>query len=162
MRTSSPGPPDRANAAPWLRWLFPAAIAAGLVTLLALPRGAAPGVALSYTKFLADVGAGTVRAVTISPGGQVTGQAVAAKRDRNRGGERVPAGQAAGDLAGRADGHRADRPGADISQEPGIAQRHTLSCAARQGQQRHQASGESRREQPPPPWGGVRAAGRGR
>jgi cell division protease FtsH len=73
MRTSSPGPPDRANAAPWLRWLFPAAIAAGLVTLLALPRGAAPGMALSYTKFLADVGAGTVRAVTISPAGQVTG-----------------------------------------------------------------------------------------
>ena len=73
MRTSSPGPPDRANAAPWLRWLFPAAIAAGLVTLLALPRGAAPGVALSYTKFLADVGAGTVRAVTIGPAGQVTG-----------------------------------------------------------------------------------------
>ena len=73
MRTSSPGPPDRANAAPWLRWLFPAAIAAGLVTLLALPRGAAPGMALTYTKFLADVGAGTVRAVTISPAGQVTG-----------------------------------------------------------------------------------------
>jgi cell division protease FtsH len=29
--------------------------------------------ALSYTRFLADVGAGTVRAVTISPAGQVTG-----------------------------------------------------------------------------------------
>jgi hypothetical protein len=42
------------------------------VTLLALPRGAAPGMALSYTKFLADVGAGTVRTVTISPAGQVT------------------------------------------------------------------------------------------
>jgi hypothetical protein len=53
--------------------VFPAAIAAGLVTLLALPRGPAPGVALSYTKFLADVSAGTVRAVTISPAGQVTG-----------------------------------------------------------------------------------------
>jgi cell division protease FtsH len=73
MRTSSPGPPGRADAAPWRRWVFPAAIAAGLVTLLALPRGAAPGMALSYTKFLADVGAGTVRAVTISPAGQVTG-----------------------------------------------------------------------------------------
>jgi hypothetical protein len=35
--------------------VFPAAIGAGLVTLLALPRGAAPGMALSYTKFLADV-----------------------------------------------------------------------------------------------------------
>src|SRR5580693_1030673 len=73
MRTSSPGPPGRADAAQWRRWVFPAAIAAGLVTLLALPRGAAPGTALSYTKFLADVSAGMVRAVTISPAGQVTG-----------------------------------------------------------------------------------------
>ena len=73
MRTSSPGPPGHANAASWRRWLFPAAIAAGFVTLLALPRGAAPGMALSYTRFLADVSAGTVRAVTISPAGQVTG-----------------------------------------------------------------------------------------
>ena len=73
MRTSSPGPPGRADAAQWRRWLFPAAIAAGLVTLLALPRGAAPSMALTYTRFLADVGAGTVRAVTIGPAGQVTG-----------------------------------------------------------------------------------------
>ena len=73
MRTSSPGPPGRADAAQWRRWLLPAALTAGLVTLLALPRGAAPGMALSYTKFLADVSAGTVRAVTISPAGQVTG-----------------------------------------------------------------------------------------
>ncbi len=73
MRTSSPGPPGHANAASWRRWLFPAAIAAGFVTLLALPRGAAPGMALSYTRFLADVSAGTVRAVTIGPAGQVTG-----------------------------------------------------------------------------------------
>jgi hypothetical protein len=40
MRTSSPGPPGRASAALWRRWLFPAAIAAGLVTLLALPARA--------------------------------------------------------------------------------------------------------------------------
>ena len=73
MRTSQPSPPGHANAAPWLRWLLPAAVAAGFVALLALPRGAAPGPALSYTKFLADVGAGTVRAVTIGPAGQVTG-----------------------------------------------------------------------------------------
>jgi hypothetical protein len=73
MRTSSPGPPGRAGAARWRRWVFPAAIAAGLVTLLAPPRGAAPGMALSYTTFLADVSAGMVRAVTISPAGQVTG-----------------------------------------------------------------------------------------
>jgi cell division protease FtsH len=73
MRTSQPGPPGHASAAPWARWLFPAAVAAGFVALLALPRGAAPGTALSYTRFLADVGAGTVRAVTIGPAGQVTG-----------------------------------------------------------------------------------------
>ena len=73
MRMSQPGPPSHANAASWRRWLLPAAIAAGFVTLLTLPRGAAPGMALSYTKFLADVGAGTVRAVTIGPAGQVTG-----------------------------------------------------------------------------------------
>jgi cell division protease FtsH len=73
MRTSSPGPPGHANAASWRRWLFPAAIAAGLVTLLALPRAAAPGTVLSYTRFLADVSAGMVRGVTIGPAGQVTG-----------------------------------------------------------------------------------------
>jgi cell division protease FtsH len=56
-----------------MRWLFPAAVVAGFVALLALPRGAAPGTALSYTRFLADVDAGTVRAVTIGPAGQVTG-----------------------------------------------------------------------------------------
>src|SRR5579863_8589326 len=73
MRASSPGPPGHANAASWRRWLFPAAIAAGLVTLLALPRGTAPGITLSYTRFLADVSAGMVRAVTIGPAGQVSG-----------------------------------------------------------------------------------------
>jgi len=73
MRTSSPGPPGRADAAQWRRWVFPAAIAAGFVTLLVLPRAAAPSMALSYTRFLADVNAGMVRAVTIGPAGQVTG-----------------------------------------------------------------------------------------
>jgi len=73
MRMSPPGPRGQASAAPWRRWLFPAALTAGLVTLLALPRGSAPGTALSYTRFLADVGAGMVRAVTIGPAGQVTG-----------------------------------------------------------------------------------------
>src|SRR5580658_2928271 len=73
MRTSRPGPPGHANAAPWVRWLFPAAVAAGLAALLVLPHGAAPGTALSYTRFVADVGAGTVRAVTVGPAGQVTG-----------------------------------------------------------------------------------------
>ena len=72
MRTSQPGPPGQATA-PWRRWLLPAAFAAGLLTLLTLPRGAAPGTALSYTRFLANVGAGTVRTVAIGPAGQVTG-----------------------------------------------------------------------------------------
>jgi len=73
MRKSQPGPPGQANDAPWRRWLLPAAIGAGFVTLLALPRGVAPGTPLTYTKFVADVGAGTVSAVTIGPAGQVTG-----------------------------------------------------------------------------------------
>jgi cell division protease FtsH len=73
MRTSSPGPPGQANMAPWRRWLFPGIIAAFFVTLFALPRGAAAGMPLTYTQFVADVGAGTVNAVTISPAGQVTG-----------------------------------------------------------------------------------------
>src|SRR5580693_1942707 len=73
MRMSQPGPPGQANAAPWRRWLLPAAIAAGFVTELALPRGAASSTPLTYTQFVADVGAGTVRAVTIDPAGQVSG-----------------------------------------------------------------------------------------
>ncbi len=73
MRMSHPGPDGQANAAPWRRWLFPAAAMASLVTLLALSGGAPAGVPLTYTQFVADVGAGTVRAVTISPAGQVTG-----------------------------------------------------------------------------------------
>ena len=73
MRTSSPGPPGRADAAPWRSWLVPGIIAAFFVALLVLPRAAAPGMPLSYTRFVADVGAGMVRAVTIGPAGQVTG-----------------------------------------------------------------------------------------
>jgi len=73
MRMSSPGPPGQANAAPWRSWLLPGVIAAFFVTLLVLPRGAPAGLPLTYTQFVADVGAGTVRAVTIGPAGQVTG-----------------------------------------------------------------------------------------
>ena len=73
MRMSQSGPPDPANAAPWRRWLLPSAVAAVFLVLLVLPRGAAPGTELSYTRFVADVGAGNVRAVTIDPAGQVTG-----------------------------------------------------------------------------------------
>jgi cell division protease FtsH len=73
MRMSHPGPDGQANAAPWRRWLFPAAAMASLVTLLALSGGAHRSMPLTYTQFVADVGAGTVRAVTIGPAGQVTG-----------------------------------------------------------------------------------------
>jgi cell division protease FtsH len=73
MRTSSPVPPGRANAASWRSWLFPGIIVAFFVALFALPRGAATGTPLTYTQFVADVGAGTVRAVTIGSAGQVTG-----------------------------------------------------------------------------------------
>ena len=73
MRTSSPGPPGHADAAQWRRWLLPGIIAAFFVTLLVVPRGAAPSMSLTYTQFVADVGAGMVNAVTIGPAGQVTG-----------------------------------------------------------------------------------------
>ena len=73
MRMSHPGPQGQPNAAPWRRLLFPAAAMASLVTLLALPGGAPGGLPLTYTQFVADVGAGIVRAVTIGPAGQVTG-----------------------------------------------------------------------------------------
>ena len=73
MRMSQSGPPEPANAAPRRQWLLPSAVAAVLVVLLVLPRGAAPGTELSYTRFVADVGAGMVHAVTIGPAGQITG-----------------------------------------------------------------------------------------
>jgi cell division protease FtsH len=76
MRISQPGPPGQANTALWRRWLFPGIIAAFFVALLVLPRGAAPAMTLSYTRFVADVGAGMVGAVTIGPAGQVAGTLV--------------------------------------------------------------------------------------
>jgi cell division protease FtsH len=79
MRMSQPGPPGQANAAPWRRWLLPVAITAGFLSLLALPHASPPGTALSYTRFLADVRAGTVRAVSIGPAGQVTGSMAGGK-----------------------------------------------------------------------------------
>ena len=72
MRMSQPGPGGQATGAQWRRWLLPAALAAGFLALLSVPRGA-PGMPLAYSRFTADVAAGTVRAVTISPAGQVTG-----------------------------------------------------------------------------------------
>ncbi len=73
MRMSQPGPRGQATTAPWRRWLLPAAATASFVMLLALSRGAAPGMPLTYTRFVGDVGAGTVRAVTIDPAGHVAG-----------------------------------------------------------------------------------------
>jgi cell division protease FtsH len=74
MRSSLPGPRGQADAAQWRRWLLPLGGMAGFLALLALSRGAPPGMTLSYSRFVADVGAGAVRAVTIDPAGQVTGR----------------------------------------------------------------------------------------
>jgi cell division protease FtsH len=73
MPTTQPGPSGQGTAAPWRRWLLPAAVAASFLTLLVFAAGAPRGLPLTYTQFAADVGAGTVRSVTIGPAGQVTG-----------------------------------------------------------------------------------------
>jgi cell division protease FtsH len=73
MRTSQPGPRGQVPTALRRPWLL-AAGAAGFLTLLALSHGAPAGRTLTYTQFLADVGGGTVRAVTIGPAGQVAGR----------------------------------------------------------------------------------------
>ena len=73
MRASQPGPDGQAPLATRWRWLLPLSGLAVLVTLLALPHGGPQGTVLSYSQFVSDVGAGTVRAVTIDPAGQVAG-----------------------------------------------------------------------------------------
>jgi cell division protease FtsH len=73
MRTYQPGPHGQAPTVTWRHWLLPLGAAAGIVALLALSPAAPSGVPLSYSRFLNDVGAGSVRAVTINPAGQVTG-----------------------------------------------------------------------------------------
>ena len=73
MRTSEPSPRGQAPAVTWRQWLLPLGATAGIVALLTLSPRAPSGVALSYSQFLDDVGAGSVRAVTIDPAGQVTG-----------------------------------------------------------------------------------------
>jgi cell division protease FtsH len=72
MRMSQPGPNGQAHPATWWRWLLPLGGIAVIVTLLALPNGSPQGTVMSYSRFLADVTTGTVRAVTIGPAGQVT------------------------------------------------------------------------------------------
>src|SRR5579859_8069802 len=71
MRTYQPG--DEAPPVTWRHWLLPLGAAAGIVALLVLSPGHPAGPSLSYSQFLNDVDAGSVRAVTINPAGQVTG-----------------------------------------------------------------------------------------
>ena len=73
MRTYQPSPRGQAPPVTWRQWLLPLGAAAAIVALLTLSPGAPSGVPLSYSQFLTDVGAGSVRAVTINPAGQVTG-----------------------------------------------------------------------------------------
>jgi cell division protease FtsH len=76
MRTYQPGPRSQASTVTWRHWLLPLGAAAAIVTLLALSSSAPSGLPLSYSQFLNDVGAGSVRAVTINPAGQVAGTLV--------------------------------------------------------------------------------------
>jgi cell division protease FtsH len=71
MRTYQPG--GEAPPVTWRHWLLPLGAAAGIVALLVLSPGHPAGLPLSYSQFLNDVDAGSVRAVTINPAGQVTG-----------------------------------------------------------------------------------------
>ncbi len=73
MRTYQPGLRSQAPTVTWRQWLLPLGAAVGIVALLVLSPGAPSGIPLSYSQFLNDVGAGSVRAVTINPAGQVTG-----------------------------------------------------------------------------------------
>ncbi len=73
MRKSQPGQHGEPNAGQRRRWLLPAAVMVGFLTLVALPARAPGARALTYTQFLADISAKAVRAVTIGPAGQVSG-----------------------------------------------------------------------------------------
>jgi hypothetical protein len=53
--------------------LLPLGATAGILALLVLSQGSPPGPPLSYSRFLAEVSAGAVRAVTIGAAGQVAG-----------------------------------------------------------------------------------------
>jgi len=73
MRTYQTDPRGQAPPVTWRQWLLPLGAAAGIVALVALSPRAPSGVPLSYSQFLNDVGAGSVRSVIIDPAGQVTG-----------------------------------------------------------------------------------------
>jgi cell division protease FtsH len=73
MRTYQTDPRGQASPVTWRQWLLPLGAAAGIVALVALSPRAPSGVPLSYSQFLNDVGAGSVRSVIIDPAGQVTG-----------------------------------------------------------------------------------------
>jgi cell division protease FtsH len=73
MRTYRPRPQGRAAAVRWRQWLLPLGATAGILALLSLSQASPPGLPLSYSQFLAEVGSGAVRAVTIGQAGQVTG-----------------------------------------------------------------------------------------
>jgi len=74
MRTYQTDPRGQAPLVTWRQWLLPLGAAAGIVALVALSPRAPSGVPLSYSQFLNDVGAGSVRSVIIDPAGQVTGR----------------------------------------------------------------------------------------
>ena len=74
MRITQPGPNGRARPSVRRRWLLPLAGAVIVLGLIAQSQGGPPRTALSYSRFLTDVDAGTVRAVAIDPAGQVSGQ----------------------------------------------------------------------------------------
>jgi cell division protease FtsH len=74
MRTYQTGPRGQAPAVTWRHWLLPLGAASGIVALVALSGGGPPSLTLNYSRFLADVGAGSVHAVTVDPAGQVTGR----------------------------------------------------------------------------------------
>ena len=76
MRTYQPGQRDQAPAVTWRQWLLPLGAAAGIVALVALSPKYTQGTTRSYSRFLTDVGAGSVNAVTLNPAGQVTGRLV--------------------------------------------------------------------------------------
>jgi cell division protease FtsH len=80
MSSYRPGPRDQATAVTWRQWLLPLGATVGVVALLTLGQGGPPDPPLSYSQFLAQVGSGAVRAVTIGPAGQVTGTLATGQR----------------------------------------------------------------------------------